>query len=153
MRTSLPLRCITTRQLSAGDLTPRSAALIYTSILFSSRLDRDLHCQKVICRHGFAFIFIRHRRRPRLRSHFHQKLAGSSSPRFTGLSLDLTNYGNSFSGVRTRERGGEPASQRKSSFWREGERRTPSRMPVMNNALSKLMRGADQMGPPCADVV
>ena len=79
---------------------------------------RDLHGQKVICRHDVVFIFIRqllHRRR--LRSHFHRKLAGSSSPCFTGLSLDLPNYGNSFSGVRTRGRGGEPASQRSSSFW------------------------------------
>jgi hypothetical protein len=115
MRPSLPLWCTTTRRLSARDLTPCSAVLIITTIVISSRLDRDLHGQKVICRHGFAFIFISHRRR--LRSQFHRKLAGSSSPCFTGLSLDLTNYGNSFPGVRTRERGGEPVSQRNSSFW------------------------------------
>ena len=97
MGPSLPLRWITTGCLSAGDLSPCSAALVIT---FSSRLDRDLHGQKVISRHGFAFIFIRHLcHRPRLRFQFHRKLAGSSSPCFAGLSLDLTNYGNSFSGV------------------------------------------------------
>lgn len=112
MTPSLPLRSIATRRSSGGYLT-RSAALI-----ISSRLDRDLHGQKVICRHGFAFIFIRQlRHRRRLRSQFHRKLAGSSSPYLTGLSLDLTNHGNSFSGARTRERGGEPALQRNSSFW------------------------------------
>jgi hypothetical protein len=117
-RPSLPLRCMTTRRLSAGDLTSCFSALIMTTIIISSGLARDLHGQKVICRHGIAFIFIRHlRHRRRLRSQFHRNLAGSSSPCFTGLSLDLTNYGNSFSGVRTWEWGGEPASQRNSSFW------------------------------------
>jgi hypothetical protein len=117
MTPSLPLRSITTRRSSAGNLTPCSAALIITTIIISSGLERDLHGQKVICRHGIAFIFIHHLRR--FRSQSHRKLAGSSSPCLTSLSLDLTNYGNSFSGVRTREWGGEPALQRNSSF-REG---------------------------------
>lgn len=107
MRPSLPLRCITTRRLS----------LIITSIIISSGLGRDLHGQKVICRHGFEFIFIRHiRHRLCFRSQFHWKLAGGGSPCFTGLSLDLTNYGNPFSGFGTWERGGEPGSRR--NKWR-----------------------------------
>jgi hypothetical protein len=117
MRPSLPLRCITTRRSSAGDLTPCSTTLIITTIIISSRLDRDLHGQEIICRHGFALMFIRHpHHRHRLCPQFHRKFAGSSSPCFTCLSLDLTNYGNSLSVVRARERGGEPASQRKSGF-------------------------------------
>jgi hypothetical protein len=119
-RPSLPLRCKTTRRLSAGDLTPCSTtALIITTTIISSRLGRNLHGQKVICRQGIASIFIRH-----LRSQFHRKLAGSSSPCFTGLSLDLTNHGHSFPRVRTRGRGREPASQRNTIFGRARRRRT-----------------------------
>src|SRR5216684_6388000 len=109
MRPSLPLRCSTTHRLSAGNSTPcpTATALVITT----SRLDRDSHGQKVVCRQGFAFIFICHLRHCRLLCPiFHWKLAGSSSPRFTGLSLDLANNGNSFASVRTGGWGGEPAS-------------------------------------------
>jgi hypothetical protein len=110
MRPSLPLQCSTTLRLSAGNSTPCPTALVITTIINRS-LGRDSHGQKVVCHQGFAFIFICHLRHRRLLCPiFHWKLAGSSSPRFTGLSLDLANNGNSFAGVRTGGWGGEPAS-------------------------------------------
>jgi hypothetical protein len=90
MRPFPPLR------LSAGDLTPSPATSIIIFIIIGG-LDWDLHGQKVVCRHGFAFTVIsRHRHRRCFRSKVNWNLAGSSSPCLTGLSLDLTNYGNSF---------------------------------------------------------
>ncbi len=144
MRSSLPLWRITTRRLSAGpgSLTPCPTTLVVTAIIIGSRLDRNLHSQKVVCCQGFAFIFICHLRHcPRRCSKFHRKLAGSSSPCFTGLSLNLLNYGNPFGKVRTWGRCGEPASQGNGSFW-EG-RGTPSRIPIMNNGLSQLVKAGD----------
>ena len=95
--------------LSTGDSTPSPAALMILAIIIGSILDRDLHGHEVICRHGLAYIFISRRRRFRFKINW--DLARSSSPCLTSLSLDLTNYGNSFSRVRTRGRGRESAAQ------------------------------------------
>jgi hypothetical protein len=112
MRPSPSLRCTTTRRLSTGNLTPSPAALI--TIIVIIRLSRNLHGEKVICRHGFVVMFIsRHRRL----SEFNWNLAESGSPCFTGLSLDFTDYGHPFSRVRTRGRSGESAAQGNSRFF------------------------------------
>ena len=105
MGPSPPLR------LSVGDSTPSPAALMIIVITIGSSLDRDLHGQEVICRHGFASIFISRRHRRRFRFKINWDLARSSSPCLASLSLDLTNYGNSFSRVRTRGWGRESAAQ------------------------------------------
>ena len=140
MRPFPPLR------LSAGDLTLSPAASIIIFIIIG-RLDWDLHGQKVVCSHGFVFTFIsRHRHRRCFRFRINWNLARSSSPCLTGLSLDLTNYGNSFARVRTRERGGESEAQENSGFggwW--GGRGTVSRTAAMNNGLPQSRAGEDKL--------
>jgi hypothetical protein len=78
------------------------------AIIIGSILDRDLHGHEVISRHGHASIFISRRC---FRFKINWDLARSSSPCLTSLSLDLTNYGNPFSRVRTRGRGRESAAR------------------------------------------
>lgn len=103
---SLRVVIITRRRWSSAcDLVPVATSTI--------RLERNLHRQKVICRHGITFLY------PCLRRLCHKRcsfgltcwnLAGRCAPRLAGLSLDLTNRGYSFARARTRGWCGESAA-------------------------------------------
>ena len=127
-------------RLSASDVTPSPPALRII-IIISSRLDRNLHGHKVVCRHGFAFRLVN----SRFRSKFNWNLAESSSPCLTGLSFDLTNYGNSFARVRTRGRGGESTVQvnRGCCFWGGGGGDTAPRISAIVAVKEANIPGAD----------